>query len=109
VAYDLNPWFQVKTFNLLYGRKMDSITFEVTLKNRKGLHLRFAGIVAKAAQGFVSDIRVSKGASMADCKSPLALMSLGAPCGTKLVLTVEGPDAEEAGKKMTELFKDFQV
>lgn len=81
---------------------MESFNTEMTLNNRRGLHLRFAGLVSKAAREFVSDIRIGKGNRLVDAKSPLALVSLAASRGALLSVRIEGPDADNAGKVIAE-------
>ncbi len=88
---------------------MESYKSEVTLRNRRGLHLRFAGLIAKAARQFVADIRLGKGNRLVDAKSPLALVSLAAPFGTQLTLRIEGPDAEKAATIMDEVCQREKV
>jgi phosphocarrier protein len=75
----------------------------VEVKAPEGLHLREAHRFVLLAQGFLSDVRVSRGATIANGKSVLDLLCLGAPGGSWLEIEVEGPDAPGALLALTEL------
>ena len=68
----------------------------VELVNTYGLHARPASHLVALTNRFVAEIRVRKGQEEVDGKSVLHLMTLAAAKGTELVITAEGPDAEEA-------------
>jgi phosphocarrier protein HPr len=76
----------------------------VTIPNKKGLHARASAKVAEAAARFKSVITISKddGQSV-DARSVMGLMMLGAPIGTVIDISAEGPDAEEAVKALVAL------
>jgi phosphotransferase system HPr (HPr) family protein len=65
------------------------------------LHARPAGTFVKTAMRFQSQIRVATPDKAADAKSILSILALGAGGGTPLVLTADGPDAEEALDALT--------
>ena len=62
-------------------------------------------MIALQCKRFVSDIRLHKGTVVADCRSVLDLLSLGAGMGTTLKLEVSGSDAEEAMNAIVALFE----
>ena len=70
-------------------------TKEMVLLNKYGLHVRPAGLFAKIASRFDADVEVEKDGSVVSGKSIMALMTLEAVCGTKLVVTATGPQAKE--------------
>ena len=76
---------------------------EFEILNKTGMHVRPAGALAKLCQRFQSDITVSKDGFEVSGKSVLGLLTLEAPCGTKLSVNAEGPDAEEALRAIGEL------
>ena len=80
------------------------MTQEFEILNKTGMHVRPAGALAKLCQRFESDITVSKDGFEVSGKSVLGLLTLEAPCGTKLAVNAEGPDAEEALRAIGELF-----
>jgi len=69
---------------------------EVVLRNKHGLHARPATVFVRLAKQFQATIRVRLGERVADGKSLLSLLQLGADCGTTLHLSAEGPDAAAA-------------
>jgi phosphocarrier protein len=68
----------------------------VTIPNKKGLHARASAKIAEAAARFKATITISKDGQSVDARSVMGLMMLGAPMGTVIEISAEGPDAEEA-------------
>jgi phosphotransferase system HPr (HPr) family protein len=60
------------------------------------LHARPAGALAVAAGRFASAVSVSTGGQVADAKSVLGVMGLGATSGQHVTVSAAGPDAQEA-------------
>jgi len=73
-----------------------TLTREMTLANRYGMHVRPAGLFAKLASRFDAEIFVSKDGISVSGKSIMALMTLEAVCGTVLKVSATGPQAAEA-------------
>lgn len=69
---------------------------QVGIRHVLGLHLRVADQFVRSAKAFRSEVRVSFKGAMADGKSILGLMGLGAECGAMLAVEAEGSDAEDA-------------
>ena len=76
---------------------------EFELLNKYGMHVRPAGALAKLCQKYRSDITVEKEGRAVSGKSVLGLMTLEAPCGTRLKISADGPDAEDALEAIAEL------
>lgn len=78
------------------------MTFEKTIiiNNDFGLHARPASDIVKIAKSFNSDISLYDQDKIADCKSVLSILLLGATKNTKLILKCTGNDAEIACKKL---------
>lgn len=86
---------------------MNKVTQEFTVENESGLHARPSSSIVKKANEFQSHIQiVTEDGEVVDCKSILGLMFLGAVKGTKLKVTAEGTDAEEALYALGTLFKN---
>ena len=68
-----------------------------------GLHARPAADFAAAAARFASDIRLGRGDREADAKSVLLLLTLDVRQGDRVVVSAEGPDAEEAVEALCRL------
>jgi phosphotransferase system HPr (HPr) family protein len=56
------------------------------------------------AQRFNCDVTIIEGANRANGKSILALMTLGAPCGSELTIAASGEGAEDAVRALEALF-----
>ncbi len=70
-------------------------TKELVLLNKYGLHVRPAGLFAKIASRYDAEVEVEKDGNVVSGKSIMALMTLEAVCGTKLIVTASGPQAHE--------------
>ena len=68
----------------------------VTVGSRFGLHMRIAQQVVQAAQQFHSTLTIRRDGILADARSILSILLLGAVQGVVLDLHASGPDAEEA-------------
>ena len=80
----------------------------VTIINQLGLHTRAAAKLVNLAAGFQSQIEMVRldNGQKANCKSIMAMMLLGATCGTVIVLKITGEDADNARKAIVELIKN---
>src|SRR5208337_571444 len=79
---------------------------QVGVNNVLGLHLRAADKFVRLAKAFQSDVRVCCEGIIANGKSILDLLSLGAESGTMLALEAEGCDAEDAVAALANLISD---
>lgn len=73
------------------------------IKNEEGLHARPAGILAKKAAEFQSNIQISAGGQIKSAKSIMALMSLGLKKDQEFKLIIDGPDADSASRTLSDL------
>jgi len=78
----------------------------LTIVNRLGLHARAASKFVALAKRFDSDIQLERAGALADGKSIMSVMLLAAPFGSEVVLTVTGPDEEEASTAIRQLIVD---
>ncbi|SFO62275.1 dihydroxyacetone kinase phosphoryl donor subunit DhaM [Amycolatopsis rubida] len=76
---------------------------EFTLTNDVGLHARPAAVVVRSLADFEAEVSIRLGEQEADAHSVLALMSLGARQGDRIVVRARGPQAAEAVAKAAEL------
>ncbi|WP_033288465.1 dihydroxyacetone kinase phosphoryl donor subunit DhaM [Amycolatopsis jejuensis] len=76
---------------------------EFTLTNDVGLHARPAAVLVRSLAAFEAEVSVRLGEQEADAHSVLALMSLGARHGDRIVVRASGPQAGEAVAKVAEL------
>jgi len=71
-------------------------SFEYTIQDELGLHVRPAGKLVKQASHFDSNIMLYKGGQSADCKRLIAVMALAAKQRDILRFTAEGGDEDTA-------------
>lgn len=80
-----------------------SVSQEFTITNKLGLHARPAAMFVKLTNRFSSEIWVERDDEQVNGKSIMGLMMLAAAHGSKIVVTAEGGDAEEAMAAIGEL------
>jgi phosphocarrier protein len=78
---------------------------EFIIANKSGIHARVAAQIVKVATQFVSDVWIAKGDNKVNGKSILDIMTLVCPRGSKVQVTVLGPDASEALNALAILFQ----
>ena len=86
---------------------MPTASTEIVVLNKLGLHARPAMQFVDLANSFTSDIQVHKLGEEpldADGKSVMQMIILAATEGTKMRIDANGDDAEDAVKKLAELF-----
>lgn len=87
---------------------MPKASREIVVSNTLGLHARPAMQFVDLANQFKSKVTVYKGGEEpleADGKSVMQMIILAAEMGTPMRIEAEGDDAEEAAKKLAELFE----
>ena len=94
----------------LVSRKSDStspstITKELTIINKLGLHARPSAKFVKAANQFKCEVWVEKDGERVNGKSIMGLMMLAAGQGSKLLVTCEGADGEKALAEIEEIIR----
>lgn len=87
---------RISTDHLVVEFHGDSRVHRAAVRNRAWLGVRQAIDFAHAAGLFPCRIRIAWGRRLANAKHALDLAALGAPPGAKLLLTAQGPRAEEA-------------
>lgn len=79
-------------------------SFVYTVKDEIGIHARPAGLLAKKAKEFESEITVEKDSKKVVATKLMALMGMGVKCGDTVTVTAEGSDEDKAIKEMEEFF-----
>lgn len=80
--------------------------FDYKIKDELGIHARPAGVFAKLAKSFESQITVIKGDKQANATKLLALMGMGIRCGDVITVQVQGTDEDEAEEKIHKFLKE---
>ena len=76
------------------------IEFSHTVKDPNGIHARPAGLLAKEALQYQSDITVKKGERYANMKGLFSMMSLAVKAGDTITIAVSGKDEEKAAEEI---------
>jgi phosphocarrier protein len=80
-----------------------TLTRELQIQNKTGIHARPAAMFVRLASKFKSDIFVAKDGEKVNGKSIMGLLMLAAGPGSRLQLEVVGPDAETAAAEIEAL------
>ncbi|QZA32771.1 HPr family phosphocarrier protein [Hydrogenibacillus sp. N12] len=73
----------------------------VRVNLKTGLQARPAAMFVQEANRFQAEIWLEKGDKRVSAKSIMGVMSLAIAPGTEIVLKAEGPDADEALKRLS--------
>jgi phosphotransferase system HPr (HPr) family protein len=68
--------------------------------------MRPADKLVRAASSFQCQIELERAGQIADCRSILSLLTLGATEGSELILRAQGPDADAAMRTICQLFEN---
>ncbi|MBI3723701.1 HPr family phosphocarrier protein [bacterium] len=82
---------------------VETVSRDVQLINKYGLHARPATLIAQSAKTFKSEVVLIKGDEKVDAKSIFNLMTLAAEKGAKLTIRATGIDAKAAVDKIAAL------
>jgi phosphocarrier protein len=80
---------------------------EIRITNELGLHARPAAEFITAAKAFRSEIWLITGEERFSATSILEVLTANLNCGDTAIIEAEGPDAEEAVKRLAELTAEF--
>ena len=85
--------------------KHSTVTREMVVINKLGIHARPAAMFVKTANRFECDVFVEKDGEKVNGKSIMGLMMLAAGPGSKLSVHAEGEDAARALNELEALLK----
>jgi len=86
--------------------KQPSVTRQLEIKNRLGLHARAAAQLVQLAAKFESEVTLVKDDQVVNGKSILNVMMLAAAQGSTVEVTTDGPDAEACMAAIEKLIGD---
>jgi phosphocarrier protein len=87
------------------AKKAKSLTKELVVLNKLGIHARPAALFVKTTNRFNCDVFVEKDGEKVNGKSIMGLMMLAAGPGSKLTIDCEGDDCAEAMAEIEALLK----
>ncbi|MEN1726802.1 MAG: HPr family phosphocarrier protein [Pseudomonadota bacterium] len=79
---------------------------EVTLINRLGLHARAASKLVQTASAYPAQVWLCRDERRVNAKSIMGVLLLAAPCGSELVLEIDGEQEAEAMEALVALIDD---
>ena len=85
--------------------KHSTVTREMVVTNKLGIHARPAAMFVKTANRFECEVFVEKDGEKVNGKSIMGLMMLAAGPGSKLSVHAEGADAAKALSELESLLK----
>ncbi len=83
----------------------NTLTRDVAVLNRYGIHARPAALLVKAATRFRCEILIEKNGVQVNAKSIMGLLTLEGNHGAKMRILATGADAADALAALTELFE----
>lgn len=81
-------------------------TFTYTIKDEVGIHARPAGMLAKEAKNYKSEITIEKNGKAVNATRLMMLMGLGVKCGETVRVTISGEDEAQAARAIEEFFNN---
>ncbi len=94
------------TFRILNRTETYMINETITIQNKLGLHTRAAAKLVACASQFQSTIDLIRNEHVANCKSIMSLILLGATKGMTLELNITGSDEFEARDAIVKLVNE---
>lgn len=85
---------------------MSSISHEIEIINKLGLHARAAAKLVSIASSFTSHVDIEKQGHRVNGKSIMGVMMLAAGKGSKIILHIEGEDAGNCVQALIELINN---
>jgi len=77
---------------------------EVEVLNRAGIHARPAALIVKIANRYSSNLYIEKDSMKINGKSIMGIITLGAAYKSRLTISTEGSDEQEAAEAIAQLF-----
>lgn len=90
----------------LHNRNIMSISRNIEIVNKLGLHARAAAQLVQLASSFSSHIEIEKDARRVNGKSIMGVMMLAAGKGSEITLHVDGEDEQESMDKLEALISN---
>jgi len=81
------------------------VSQKIVIKNEQGLHMRPAGVFAKAMTKFQSDVNIVYNGNKTNGKSLLNIIGACIKCGAEIEIECNGADEAEALKTAIELIE----
>ena len=83
-----------------------SISRDIEIINKLGLHARAAALLVQIASGFSSHIEIEKDGRRINGKSIMGVMMLAASKGSTITLHADGEDEQDSIDRLVQLIND---
>lgn len=80
-------------------------TFTYTVKDKAGIHARPAGMLAKTAKNYQSEIMIEKDGKEVNAEKLIMIMGLNVKCGDTITVKISGNDEESASEAILKFFE----
>ncbi len=90
-------------------REPVTVTREIKILNKFGMHARPAAEFARRASSFRSEIKLTNAGNQFSATSLIDILRASLAQGSTLTIEAHGPDAEEAVDALTKLLEEFQA
>lgn len=74
----------------------EQVVRSIKITNEMGLHARPAAMLVQAIENLDCDVQIEKDGQQVNGKSIMGVMMLAAECGSELIVSADGPDADKA-------------
>lgn len=81
-------------------------SFQYTIQDEIGIHARPAGLLAKKAKEFKSEITIRKNDKSVNVTKLMAVMGMGIKCGDEIEVAVNGEDENTAFDAIRKFFEE---
>ncbi len=85
---------------------MPRIVKEIIVKNPQGLHARPAAMFVQIATRYNSSVTIQRDDEKVNGKSIMGILTLGIQMDTKIILEIEGEDANEMLEELNTLLEE---
>ncbi len=85
---------------------MTTISKTFTILNELGIHARSAAMIMEVANRYQAKVVLERDGREVDAKSILGILTLGCPKGSRVSVTAEGTDAQEAVEELGRLIEN---
>lgn len=88
----------------MYGVLSSMLREELEVTNPKGIHARPSAMIVRTAEELDSQIRFVTKEEVIDATKIMDVLSMGAECGTRIIVEITGGDEAKAMERMKEIF-----
>ena len=81
---------------------------KTTVRWRAGLHIRPATYIVKLLQKYTCDVKIIKDYTVCNAKSVIQIISLGAECGSTLIIEAQGEESNKALEALKTFFEEYE-